>query len=376
MVAKKGRKKPEKPYPKFPLYAHSNGQWVKKIGGKQKSFGVWDDPYGAEKAYKEWLLNPYQKAAVEGYALHDLINKFLADNKQRVANKMLAQRTWNEYKDAGERLVASLGRNRPLDSLDPDAFDIVLKDFPDTWGGTRRDNEIARMRTILNYVVPGKANMLKYPIPYGPNFRKRNNREMKKVRVEAPNRVFTGEQLRLCLDHAKGPMEAMIWLGVNTGIGNNDLGQMHPSEIDLVSGWMTNFRRKTGEPRRAKLWPETITAVRKHRSESSRYMFLTKYKNPWADPAMPGTAIGQEFTKIMNAAKVNRKGLSFYSLRHTVQTLADGCKDPVAVMRVMGHKDGSMSATYRGHIEDDRLEAVSDYLRDNLKELFVLDEDK
>jgi hypothetical protein len=43
--------KPEKPSPDFPLYAHRNGCWAKKIRGKTYFFGVWKDPDGALENY-------------------------------------------------------------------------------------------------------------------------------------------------------------------------------------------------------------------------------------------------------------------------------------------------------------------------------------
>ena len=49
--AYKGRLKPRKPNPTFPLTAHDNGQWCKKIRGKIHFFGVWEDRHAALQQY-------------------------------------------------------------------------------------------------------------------------------------------------------------------------------------------------------------------------------------------------------------------------------------------------------------------------------------
>jgi len=48
-----GTGRPAKPYPGFPLYAHTNGQWAKKICGRTHCFGLWEDSHGALKRYLE-----------------------------------------------------------------------------------------------------------------------------------------------------------------------------------------------------------------------------------------------------------------------------------------------------------------------------------
>jgi integrase len=43
--------RPAKPSPEFPLFAHANGQWAKKIRGRLHYFGAWNNPQAAEENY-------------------------------------------------------------------------------------------------------------------------------------------------------------------------------------------------------------------------------------------------------------------------------------------------------------------------------------
>ncbi len=51
-------RKPGKPSPDFPLFAHNNGQWAKKIGGRIHYFGPWRNPQAALRAYHAYIKGP------------------------------------------------------------------------------------------------------------------------------------------------------------------------------------------------------------------------------------------------------------------------------------------------------------------------------
>jgi integrase len=74
--------------------------------------------------------------------------------------------------------------------------------------------------------------------------------------------------------------------------------------------------------------------------------------------------LAKEFGKVLRGLHMNvRKGLGFYTLRHTFRTVADESKDQPAVDFIMGHEVPHMSAVYRETISDARLNAVTDHVR-------------
>lgn len=64
------------------------------------------------------------------------------------------------------------------------------------------------------------------------------------------------------------------------------------------------------------------------------------------------------FTFASKTASVT--GYSFYDLRRSFQTIAERCRDIIAVKAIMGHapRESDMSARYRQGVEDPRLQSA------------------
>src|SRR5262249_49901892 len=157
------------------------------------------------------------------------------------------------------------------------------------------------------------------------------------------------------LEIAGSQLRAMTLLGINCGLGNADCGLLPRSALDLDGGWLDYPRVKTGLARRAALWQETVAAIRDalavrpepKKSEHADLVFVTRRRDSW-HTGTPDGPLSREFSKLLRRVGMNvRKGLGFYSLRHTFRTIAEEAKDQPAADYIMGHEAPSMATVYR-----------------------------
>lgn len=223
--------------------------------------------------------------------------------------------------------------------------------------------------------------LLAAPMRYGPTFKRPSKRMMRKVRNANGSRMFEAEQLRTILDAAGQPLKAMILLGINCGFGNADVGTLPLKALDLNVGWVNYPRPKTGVERRCPLWKETVKALQEaidrrptpKDDADAGMVFITRCGTPWYKPGVlteTGTAEGidgplsKEMAKLLTTLGMKRRGLSFYALRHTFETIGGEARDQVAVDHVMGHARDDMASLYRERISDERLKAVVEHVHD------------
>jgi integrase len=370
------RVKPAKPSDDFPLFPHANGCWAKKILGKLHYFGPWENPGQALESYlrdKDDLHAGRTPRAAPGVlTVKDLANVFLNAKKDAVAAGELSPRTHAGYLEACGYVVKAFGPGRLVSDLTPADFAGLRSKLAERFGPHGLGTRIQCVRCLFKYAFD--SELLDRPIRFGPDFKRPSRKTLRLHRAKQGPKLFTAEEVRRMIDAAGVQLRAMLLLAINAGFGNSDCGNLPVSALDLDGGWIDYPRPKTGVARRCPLWPETVAALREamegrpasKSEEHAGLVFITKYGLPWHRDTgkMGNRPISLETSKLLKKLNINgRKGLNFYTLRHTFRTVADEAKDPVAADHFMGHGTPNMSSVYRERISDERLLAVSDHVR-------------
>lgn len=376
--------RPKKPYADFPLSPHPSGKWQKKIRGKIHYFGRWAKRVNGKlvsidgDGWKE-ALEEYKKVAddlhagrtprvqPDGLTVADLCNRFLTAKMRKQEAGEIGARMFGEYRETTDLLVSTYGKTRLVDDLAADDFETLRDRLAKRLGPVRLGNAVTRVKSVFKYGF--ESGLIDRPVRYGQQFTKPSASVLRRHRATRDPQLFSAAEIRRMIASAPTSLRAMFLLGVNCGFGNGDCGRMPIRAVDLETGWVDYPRPKTGIARRCPLWPETVDALRavlaeRPQPKSEEYgplIFVTKYGLSWAKETRDNP-ITKETAKLLNKLGIDG-ARNFYALRHTFRTVADEVKDQPAVDYIMGHADPSMSSHYRERIDDSRLRAVADYVR-------------
>ena len=385
------KNKPAKPYRDFPLTPHNNGTWCKSIKGRLFYFGRWDDPHAALAEYQRVAADLHAgrvpkavRQPGEGLPLGDACNAYLSHQQRSLEAGELAPRSFQDNYQTCAVLVGHFGRARIVEGLTAADFERLRAVLAKRYGPVRLGNVIQRIRSVFKYAFD--SDLIDKPVKFGPGFKRPNKKTLRLARAAKGSRVFSRVEIHALLKAAKQPLRAMILLAMNGGLGNSDCASMSLDHLDLAGGWLDYPRVKTGIPRRIPLWPETVSAIEEAlasrpepKDESNaRLVFVTRFGGPWittrvsvpesdGQPVVPHVSrddsVTKEFRKLARKLGLNGER-GFYSLRHSFRTVADGAKDQVAANALMGHVDPTMAGVYRESVEDERLEAVVNHVRE------------
>ncbi len=387
-TTKRKQTKPEKPTPGFPLFAHNNGLWAKKVRGRLRYFGSWSDPDGALEKWerqKDDLLagREPREDDPDGMTVRVLANHFMTSKRRLVDAGELALRTFHQYHEISEYLIGHFGKNRLVDNLRPEDFAGLRAKLVKRFGSPQSLKVyIGKVKEFFRFAYDNV--LVDRPVRFGSEFREPKQKLIDEHKNKKAEQMFERDEIHVMLDAAKPHQKAMILLAVNCGFGNVDLATLREPAIDFENGWVTHPRPKTAVHRRIPLWPETLQAIReatearptaKHKADADR-VFLTRTGLPYVrekeiqsekDAAKKDlkirNAVTDEFTRYFKRLKINN-GRGFYCLRHTCETIAGESRDQIAVDAIMGHRTPGQGTQYRERISDERLREVTDYVHD------------
>jgi integrase len=327
-----------------------------------------------------------------GPDIFDLRERFLEAKESAVTTGKLSPKTFPQYKRAADKLLLFFGEDRPLASLGPADFTLLYRHLDKAQHPVSLANEIRSIRIVLKYAFD--SELIDKPFRFGPDFKAPGPEIIRRAEQshqrQHGKRMFEAAQVRVMLESLGGrgeyalpltaanvALRAMILLGLNGGLGQSDIGNLEKSHIDLQRGWLDFPRMKTAVERQIPLWPETVEAIRaalevrrKPKSQAdAQCVFLTRFGRRWVTVTPTGgvtDTVGKCFSRLLTHLEMKRVRLSFYALRHATETIGGRCRDQVAVNWIMGHapKSGDMSARYREGIDDDRLLAVTNTIRE------------
>ena len=347
--------KPEKPYEKFPLFPHATGRWAKKIKGKHVYFGPWNDWEGALERFHNY-------AKPSRFTFGGSVVEYLTSRSEMEEVDKITARHLTDIRITLSKVVKSIGARKILSSIESREWGRWRRDLERTNKHVSVAGHLRRLRAFLRWAEREKiANF-----PLTDQLHLPTRKELRRERSKRPAKLFMPEEIKRIMPYG-GQLKAMILLGLNAGLGPNELAHMDHSHVE--NGWLVYPRSKTGVERRVPLWKETLAELPE--GEGDQPVFVTQRGNRWTGKKDSGAnPISQAFLKRCKEVKAYKAFKGFYSLRHTCATIGQESGDPAAIEYILGHAadPNDMAHTYRERMTDSRLLRVVNHVHEWLYE--------
>lgn len=369
-MASKRKKKPKWPHKHVTsMYAHSNGQWAKRINGRIIYFGAWGDPDGALAVWREseeWL---YSTKGSPEVTVDEIFNRWLGDQHSRVGAKKnaISTRTYQSYKETARYMLDKLGRSTTVRQLyyDPGRWTRIMRELEQHFDSPYPIlRHVTYTRSAFKWAY--EERVIEKPMLWGAAFKPPGQADVDKYRLKQAeregNKLYNAAEINKLLKDAKPETKVLLLLGINGGYGNTDCAELLIEDIDFAQPRIAKLRHKTSVPRCVPLWPETVEALKSVVGDrKTGPAILTRYGNKiisewtvkkgeragdtcWTD------GVARRFTKRCKKAGVESRG--FYALRHTFRSIARSQGQPTDMIDlVMGHKSGSTGERLYTHGE-------------------------
>ncbi|MHC4632431.1 MAG: tyrosine-type recombinase/integrase [Planctomycetota bacterium] len=358
---------------KFPLTLHKTGQFCKKIKGKLYYFGT-DKKAALERYLEQAAYLHTGKGAkprlTNSLSLKTMCNLYLDHQESRATIAEIKPRQVYDQTLLLRDFARYIGPNRIMATIST----VDLQNYRKKLIKSRKspntiNNRISAVKAMYNWALD---NEIIDKIP--------NLKAIKKItNIKKDKPTFSVLQIQQLFEHAEIQMKAMIWLGLNCGLGCTDCAELQWKNVDLEKGRVDFPRGKTKIHRNLLLWAETVEAL-KAVPKKGDLVFYTPRENPWVKTVQRAekdgrinyantNTVSKQFSKLLKKTGIKtEKGVGFYTLRRTAATLAAKSGDPFAVQRLLGHADLRMATTYVQDISEQ-----TDNVINNSRKLIIRD---
>ena len=184
-TSKRGQTKPAKPSKSFPLTAHNNGQWCKKIRGKIHFFGVWGNPQAALDNYLRIAADLHSgrqpqtpNIAANEFTVKDVCNHYLTFQLQKFETGQISPVTFEDCRRITHSFAKFVSSDRIISDLSPKDFEqfrLKLSQKGTTGNGKglgvhALGRTITVIKSMFKYVY--EMDLIDKPLKYGPAFEK------------------------------------------------------------------------------------------------------------------------------------------------------------------------------------------------------------
>lgn len=299
-----------KPYPDYPLFAHADGRWKKKIGGKQVAFGpvAWPDPLDYEKSWKA-AREAYEKfkdaqrsadalAADPGsLELNILVNSYLTRRHADTEAGELKPRSFGLLRAVLRDYRDAIGGKTTLRQLedDPRPIHAFIDQLDARFGFHAFNRRMTCLRSMWIWGAKPEVGLLDRPFRWLNVHAKKPIRQFRRQRrlerAAGVFKTFEPDEVAALLKYAPPFMRGVVALGYFAGYGNTDVSEfpktvmklyakdekisLHGRDDVIPAGWaLLDFPRPKTEIDRAAIVPplvvEAIKVVEKLARPSTR----------------------------------------------------------------------------------------------------------
>jgi integrase len=377
--------KPAKPYPEFPLFAHNNGQWAKKIKGRFVFFGSWKsaDWDTALARYLEerdalYAGRPVDRNDPAEMTCDEWLNSWAAEKLDAAETGRIGPQQAACCVRTARFMLAATGAARPVASLDHAALLKIRKKMPHKSPITLKGH-LTRARMAIRWLERrhGIQVRLDDELAAPP-------KRAIRLHSAARRRFWQPDEIAQILATDNLRMRAVLSLVANCAFETHDLAALSWSHIEQIDDrwYHTCPRPKTGLPRLAMLWPRTVEAMEAAdlwTPEANGLIVRSQTGGPvWREnpSGLLTDLVSRKARTVIrhqlapwDSADDPRNGIGTLGLRHSFRTIADAVMDRDATELIMGHAPGhiadgnaAMAATYRHRIGYDRVRAVAEFV--------------